>query len=82
MKNGLKSASISEKAFDLLMAAASKLIGDGAEVIIGGCSEVSIALNQNMLSIPFIDAIDLMALESVNLCYDIKTETISSIHEY
>lgn len=82
MKNGLKSASISEKAYDLLMTAASKLIGDGAEVIIGGCSEVSIALNQNMLSIPFIDAIDLMALESVNLCYDIKPETISSIHEY
>lgn len=82
MKNGLKSASISEKAFDLLMTAASKLAGAGAEAIIGGCSEVSIALNQNMLSVPFIDAIDLLALESVNLCYDVQNETISSIHEY
>ena len=82
MKNGLKSASISGKAFDLMTKAVSTLVADGAEAIIGGCSEVAIALNQNMLSIPFIDAIDLMALESVNLCYDIKTETISSIHEY
>lgn len=82
MKNGLKSSPISEQAIDLLMLATSKLVEAGAEAIVGGCSEVSIALHQNMIDLPFIDAIDLMALESVNLCYDFKKEIISSIHEY
>jgi aspartate racemase len=72
MENGLKSSRISSKAIELLLTAVSKLEEKGAEIIIGGCSEVQIALQQNNVSLPFIDSIDLLAQESVKQCYDIN----------
>ena len=70
MEYGLKSARISEEALDLFGKCIPPLLEAGAEIIIGGCSEVQIALNQKQVEMPFVDAIDLLAQETVHYCYN------------
>ena len=70
MKNGLKSATISQEARDLLMTAAARLKENGAQLLVGGCSEVQLVIKNNVLGLPFVDAIDLMAREVISYCYD------------
>ncbi|WP_157759853.1 aspartate/glutamate racemase family protein [Chryseobacterium piperi] len=65
-ENGLKSHTSSDKSIELLRSAADLLIQGGAEVLIAGCTEVSMVLSQKNVSIPFIDPMELMARSVYN----------------
>jgi aspartate racemase len=65
-ENGLKCHNPSKQSINLLYSAVELLINAGAEVLIGGCTEVSIILNHENLKIPFIDPMELMAKSIYN----------------
>lgn len=69
MPNGLKSATISEKARHLFLQTIPLLEEAGAELILAGCSEVPLALNQQLVRLPYLDTLDLLAREAVYSCY-------------
>jgi aspartate racemase len=68
-KNGLKSSTISQETIDKMHNAVRLLIDRGAEIIVGGCSEISIAVQQSDIPIPYIDTMDLMAQKAIEECY-------------
>lgn len=69
MNGGLKSSIISEEARNLMITAAEKLKQQGAQVLIGGCTEVQLAIKEGMFEIPFVDVTDVMAREVINYCF-------------
>lgn len=69
MPEGLKSGTISDRAKELFFESVNDIRRRQVDVIVGGCSEVSILLDQNMLDIPYIDIMDLLARETVSYCY-------------
>lgn len=75
MENGLKSSIISPRAINLLFQTVPRLLEQGAEVIIGGCTEVQIAMQQNSLPVPYVDVMDIAAQEVVRLCYNLNEYT-------
>ncbi|MCX8168636.1 MAG: amino acid racemase [Candidatus Methanomethylicia archaeon] len=62
--NGVKAGNLN-LGRNLLLKVANKLIGMGAELIILGCTEVSIAIKSEDLSIPIIDPLQVLAEEAV-----------------
>ena len=70
MRNGFKSASISKDARDLMNKCIDKLKNAQVDVIIGGCTEVSIAVDPHTIDIPFIDTLDVLARRTVDYCYN------------
>lgn len=74
MENGLKSSRVSVEAVTMMRQCGEKLIDMGAELIIGACSEVSIAISQDLLSIPYIDTMDLLARKVVQECYELPEQ--------
>jgi aspartate racemase len=70
MDHGLKSSFISEESKNLFFDAIRKLEEKGIEVLIGGCSEVSFMLHTRDIKMPYIDAIDVLARETVVACYN------------
>lgn len=69
MKNGFKSANISNDARDLMNESINKLMEQDVDLIIGGCTEVSIAVDPCSIPIPYIDTLDLLAKKTVEYCY-------------
>ncbi|HLX67214.1 MAG TPA: amino acid racemase [Puia sp.] len=69
MKNGLKSAVISDQARMYLRRAIPVLEKAGAEILIGGCSEVFLGIEPSTLSIPYLDAMESLAKYTVKKCY-------------
>lgn len=61
MDNGFKSAEIANEAYTLLDASAKELIAQGAELIIGGCSEVQIGIEQIKVDAIYMDTMDILA---------------------
>lgn len=78
-KNGFKSAHISAHAKDLLDKSVKKLAALNVDIIIGGCTEVSIGLEQSAMDIPFIDVVDLLARKTVDYCYNLDTKKYESL---
>ena len=76
MKNGFKSASISNLAKKLMKASVEKLNDRGIDLIIGGCTEVSIGINPKKILCPYIDVLDLFAQETVMECYGLNIKTL------
>jgi aspartate racemase len=72
MPGGLKSAVISDDARQLFFDAVAGLRQKQVDLIVGGCSEVSILLNQDVLDIPYVDIMDLLARETVRYCYGLS----------
>lgn len=72
MKNGFKSAQISEEARWLMNKSIECLERKGVDLIIGGCTEVSVAIEPACLSLPYIDTLDLMARKTVDYCYNLN----------
>lgn len=72
MKNGFKSAVISDYARELMSRCVEKLIERKADVIIGGCTEVSIAMDRGHIEVPYVDSLDLLARRTVDYCYNIN----------
>jgi aspartate racemase len=73
MKNGFKSAVISAYARELMNRCIDKLMERKVDVIIGGCTEVSVAMDGEYISIPYVDSLDLLARKTVNYCYNINS---------
>lgn len=71
MENGLKSAVISDESRNLFYKSIPKLEQLGAELLVGGCSEVQLVLEQSKVNLPFVDAIDVLAKEVVSQCYNL-----------
>lgn len=54
-ENGIKRGNTGHYPKQLLKEAANELIEQGCELIIGGCTEVELALKQEDISVPFVD---------------------------
>jgi aspartate racemase len=61
MEKGFKSAEISDEAYSLLDSSVNALLDQGAEIIIGGCSEVQIGLEQSKVAATYMDTMDVLA---------------------
>ncbi|MCH4886888.1 amino acid racemase [Acidaminobacter sp. JC074] len=62
-KEGIKNVGITKRSLNLLIAAGNELIERGAEVIIAGCTEIGVILNQDHVNCAFIDPMDVLAEE-------------------
>ena len=60
-KEGIKTIGPSEESKRLMVAAAKRLIGRGAQAIIAGCTEVPLVLKQGDLPVPVIDPVAILA---------------------
>ncbi len=69
MEGGLKSGIISDISLGLFRQSVDRLVDRGADVFIGGCSEVQVGLEKTTVSLPCIDAFDALVEKSVGLCY-------------
>ncbi|WP_406826320.1 aspartate/glutamate racemase family protein [Pedobacter sp. KACC 23697] len=72
MKNGFKSAHISQEARDLMKRSIDKLSEQQVDLIIGGCTEVSVAISPDVVDFPYIDTLDLLAKRTVDYCYNLE----------
>ena len=68
-EGGLKSAIVTDSAINLMHEAADRLIRRGAEMIVGACSEVSIAIQESQLPVPYLDTMTLLAHRVIEECY-------------
>lgn len=68
-KGGIKSNGISERPVNEFRKQVDILQEQGAEIILGACSEVPLLLDMKQLQIPFIDAFNVLAGEIVKSCY-------------
>jgi aspartate racemase len=82
MAGGFKSAVISGEARDLMTRSVEKLINLKVDLIIGGCTEVSIGINPRDIKIPFIDILDLLARKTVAYCYNMDLKYITTAKIY
>jgi len=71
MKNGFKSAVIAPEAHMLMKQAIEKLVELKVDLIIGGCTEVSIAIDATGMQVPYLDGLDLLARRTVDYCYGV-----------
>lgn len=60
-KNGIKSGNTGAEPLNLLKDTSDHLIKNGAEIIISGCTEVSLVLNANNVKNPLLDPMDIVA---------------------
>lgn len=58
---GIKRHGIRKKSLNLLIAAGVELIEQGAEIIIAGCTEIGVVLNEDHFNCPFMDPMDVLA---------------------
>lgn len=73
-KRGFKAGIFNEENRHLFMEQFNILKANGAEVIVGACSEIPLIIdryniNTDELELPFIDAFDLLARKVVDYCY-------------
>jgi aspartate racemase len=64
----VKAGQLTDQVADVMAAAAAELVNGGAEVIIAGCSEVPIMLDQDRVAVPLIDATEALAMACVVAC--------------
>lgn len=79
MKNGLKSSEISEKAFQLFEETLPKLMDQGAELFVGGCTEVQIAFANSESQLPYVDTMDVITKEVIRRCYSTRNELVGEV---
>lgn len=77
MPNGFKSARISAEARDLMDRSVRALLKNDIDIIIGGCTEVSVAYPSRHLPVPYLDVLDLLAKKAVGHCYSATAAAMS-----
>lgn len=60
-QEGIKKIGKTKRSLNLLIAAGNELIERGAEVIIAGCTEIGVILNQDHVNCALIDPMDVLA---------------------
>ncbi len=71
MKNGFKSARISDEARELLLLSVNRMKALNVDMIIGGCTEVSLGVVPESKDVIYLDALDLLARKTVECCYNL-----------
>ncbi|NML37860.1 aspartate/glutamate racemase family protein [Chitinophaga sp. G-6-1-13] len=69
MENGFKSNHISTEARRLMALAFEKIQNNGVDVVIGGCTEISLDASPASADYRFIDVLDLLAKKTAAYCY-------------
>ena len=64
-RSGIKAIGPSENSKRLILNASKKLIRQGAQAIVAGCTEVPLVLKEKDLSVPFIDPISILAKAAI-----------------
>jgi len=64
-RRGIKAIGPSENSKRLILNACVKLVHQGAQAIIAGCTEVPLVLKEKDLSVPFIDPISILAKAAI-----------------
>lgn len=80
-KEGFKAGVFSRENRELFMKQVEILAANGAEVIVGACSEIPLVIEKYGITaadmpVPFIDAFDLLAHKVVDYCYSRNQKTI------
>ena len=66
----IKSGDLGSGSRETMAGLAHRLVALGAEVVIAGCTEVPLVLDQEALTVPFIDATDALARRCVAVCLE------------
>ena len=66
---GIKAGFVTGKPKERFVEAVEILRKSGAEALVAGCSELPLVLKRQELSIPMIDANEIMAVRAVELCF-------------
>jgi len=66
-KEGIKAGNTTGAPKDSIVKIANELTGNGAEVIIGGCTEIPIVVSNGDLKVPFINTLSVLAEAAVSL---------------
>ena len=64
-RKGIKAGYLTGYSKDLILTVADDLIRKGADIIIGGCTEIPLALKQEDIKVPFIDSLAVLAEAAV-----------------
>ena len=64
-RRGIKAIGPSENSQRLILNACVKLVQEGAQAIIAGCTEVPLVLEEKDLSVPFIDPLSILAKAAI-----------------
>lgn len=64
-RNGIKAGVTAGEPKDKILRIADTLIRDGAEIIIGGCTEIPLVINEDDLTVPFVDTLKELAITTV-----------------
>ncbi|OMQ08256.1 aspartate/glutamate racemase family protein [[Flexibacter] sp. ATCC 35103] len=70
MNGGFKSSHTTAEAHELFSDAVDKLIELGADLIIGACTETQFGMANKKIHIPYIDIVDLLVGEIIDLIYN------------
>ncbi len=60
-EQGIKNIGATKRNLNLLIAAGNELIENGAEIIIAGCTEIGVVLNEDHFNTPLLDPLDVLA---------------------
>lgn len=66
-ESGIKAGFVTLQNKEKLLKTLGALIEEGAEGIIGGCTEVPLVLQQSDMEVPFFDCLDILALAAIRL---------------
>ncbi len=67
-KKGIKAGYKNFQVKQQLKKAGDYLISHGAEVVITGCTEIPIVLEQSLFQVPLIDPMDILSQKAIQLC--------------
>lgn len=70
MPNGFKSSHSNTKAHQLFSDAVDKITELGSELLVGACTEIQFGMARKKTDLPYIDVIDIMVDEIIELIYD------------
>lgn len=66
-EEGIKAGNLGEKPKKLLKEAAQELIARGAQIVIAGCTEISLVLGERDIPVPLVDPLTVLAKTAVEL---------------
>jgi aspartate racemase len=66
-ESGIKAGFVSSENKEKILRASRALIAKGAQGVIGGCTEVPLAVQQGDMEVPFFDSLDILALAAIRL---------------
>ncbi len=76
-EEGIKTGQL-EKPKAKIIKVAQELLGRGAEIIVAGCTEVSLVLKKEDLSVPVVDSTEILARAAVKEATDLSSLSLQS----